>query len=212
MKNILCYGDSNTWGCVPITCAPVTMERYEWNIRWPGVLQGILGNEYHVTENALNGRTTVFEDPIEEGRCGKAGFSVVLEAAAPLDLVIIMLGTNDCKDRFNKRASDIALGMDLLVQYVKRGSYGNPQILIASPIHLGSGWDPSWSGLVFSDRSTQISKELAPLYEWVAKNHGCHYMDAAPYAQAVGDSIHTSPEGHESLGKAFAQKVLEILK
>ena len=206
MKNILCYGDSNTWGCIP-----VTMKRYDWNIRWPGVMQRILGEEYHVMENALNGRTTVFEDPIEENRCGKVGFSVVLETAAPLDLVIIMLGTNDCKDRFYKRASDIALGMDLLVQYVKQGSYGNPQILIASPIHLGSDWDPRGHGLVFSDRSTQVSKELAPLYEWVAQYRGCHYMDAAPYAKAVDDSVHTSPEGHAALGKAFAQKVLEIL-
>jgi hypothetical protein len=60
------------------------MERYSWGNRWPGVMQGILGEDFHVYENALNGRTTVFEDPIEEGRCGKTGFSSILEANAPL--------------------------------------------------------------------------------------------------------------------------------
>ena len=116
MKYVLCYGDSNTWGCTP-----ETMARYEFSQRWPGVMQKELGSDFHVYENALNGRTTVFDDPIEEGRCGKSTLETALLMNAPLDLVILMLGTNDTKPRFNVSAWDIGWGMDLLIQYVPAG-------------------------------------------------------------------------------------------
>jgi len=174
-------------------------------------MQKILGDGYHVIENGLGGRTTVFEDPFSEGRSGKAGLPPVLEAAAPIDLFIIMLGTNDCKKILNAGADQIAIGMEQLVQLVQDSSCGDPEILIASPVHIGSGWPPHALGLIFNDSSTKVSKELAPLFQWVAASNGCHFIDAALYARAADDNVHLDAIGHQALGRAFAGKVMEIL-
>lgn len=210
MKYILCYGDSNTWGC-----APVTMERYDADVRWPGVMREELGGGYHVYENALNGRTTVFDDPIEEGRCGKIGFPAVLETCRPLDLTIIMLGTNDCKMRFGQEPWDIAWGMDLLVQYVKRAQCGRggcqPKILVISPAHMGGDWDATTLGTVFGPESARKARELAPRYEEVAKLQGVDFFDAAPHVTPGGDCVHFEPESHRRLGLAIAKKVREFI-
>ncbi len=107
MKYVLCYGDSNTWGA-----SPDQLPRYEFAERWTGIVQENLKDEVHIYENGLNGRTTVFHDDVELGRNGRVGFDTVLDMNAPLDLVIIMLGTNDCKQRFsNHPAWDVALGI-----------------------------------------------------------------------------------------------------
>jgi lysophospholipase L1-like esterase len=95
MKTILCYGDSNTWGYIP-----GTGERYASHVRWPGVLQNALGNGYVIIEEGLCGRTTVWDDPIEEYRSGKEYLIPCLKSHAPLDLVVLMLGSNDLKMRF----------------------------------------------------------------------------------------------------------------
>lgn len=210
MKYILCYGDSNTWGC-----EPETMRRYDFPQRWPGVMQRILGADSHVYENALNGRTTVWDDPIEEGRCGKAGFTSVLEGCAPLDLVIIMLGTNDCKKRFNLEPWDIGWGMDLLVQYVKRASCGRngitPRIIVASPPLMGSDWEKTIHGTVFGPESARRAKGLSAVYAEIASRNGVDFFDAAPHTTTGCDCVHMPPESHARLGEAMAAKVADIL-
>lgn len=210
MKYVLCYGDSNTWGCIP-----VTMQRYDFSVRWPGVVQGILGDQCHIYENALNGRTTVFDDPIEEGRCGKIGFPVVLESNSPLDLVVIMLGSNDCKKRFGLDPWDIAWGMDLLVQHVKRANCGPgktcPHILIVSPPAMDDDWDSTVHGTIFGRDAQDKAAGLAAVYAEVAKLNGTHFFDAAKYAKGEGDCVHLSPETHKRLGTAMAARIAEIL-
>ena len=206
MKYILCYGDSNTWGCVP-----VTMKRYDYAVRWPGVMASLLGPECHVYENALNGRTTVWDDPVEEGRCGKAGFPVVLESCAPLDLVILMLGTNDCKKRFNLDPWDIGWGMDLLVQYVRRSGCGAdgacPRILIAAPPAFGDMWDETILGTVFGPDANRRGDRLPAIYREIAERNGVDFFDASAHARGEGDCVHLLPESHRKLGAAFATKV-----
>ena len=93
MKEILCYGDSNTWGFTPTTGA-----RYPYAVRWPGALGALLGSGCRITENGVNGRTTVFNDPDFPCRNGKTGLGYALCAGKPFDLVILMLGTNDLKE------------------------------------------------------------------------------------------------------------------
>lgn len=209
MKYILCYGDSNTWGR-----NPVTRGRYDFDIRWPGVLQRCMGAGSHVYENALNGRTTVFEDPIEEGRNGRVGFETTLMVNAPLDILILMLGVNDTKTRFAKTPWDIALGMDLLVRLAQRSEAGRngepPKILIVSPAYMTGDWGESIHPRLFTLDSVSKCNALAPLYEQIAKQHGCGYLDAARYATAVIDGIHLSVESHRSLGEALAEKVREM--
>lgn len=96
MKNILCYGDSNTWGY-----DAETKNRFPPDVRWTGILKRTLGEGYHVIEEGLNGRTTVWDDPIEGYKNGREYLIPCLESHRPLDLVIIMLGTNNLKKRFS---------------------------------------------------------------------------------------------------------------
>ena len=206
MKYVLCYGDSNTWGC-----APETMARYEFDQRWPGVMQKELGADFHVYENALNGRTTVFDDPIEEGRCGKATLETALLMNAPLDLVILMLGTNDTKLRFNVSAWDIGWGMDLLIQYVRRTLSPAPRSLVTSPVALGTEWDNTILGTCFDTASSEKSRALPEIYAYIASRNGCDFFDAALHAKAGRDCVHLAPEEHRNLGAALALEVKRIL-
>ena len=103
MKTVLCYGDSNTWGY-----DPWTRLRYPPSVRWTGVLAERLGPVYRVVEEGLNGRTTRWDDPMEPGRNGQMYLGPCIESHAPLDLIVVMLGTNDLKRRFNLTSSDIA--------------------------------------------------------------------------------------------------------
>ena len=210
MKYILCYGDSNTWGRIPITRG-----RYDFNVRWPGVMQAELGDEYHIYENAVNGRTTVFEDPIEEGRNGRANFEVTMMQSMPVDLVILMLGVNDTKNRFLKEAWDIAWGMDLLVQLVKKSGAGPggkaPRILVCPPVPMNSDWGQSMHDTIFSERSVQVCSQLPECYKKVAELAGVDFLNTGDYVKAELDGIHMTPESHHALGLAMAAKVKELI-
>lgn len=132
MKTILCYGDSNTWGWNPDTGL-----RYPRDIRWPGRLQIELGPTYYVIEEGLNGRTTVWDDPIEEHKNGKTYLYPCLESHKPLDLVVLMLGTNDLKTRFWLSTLDIVSGIARLVEIIQSSRSGvqetSPKILLLAP-------------------------------------------------------------------------------
>src|SRR6185503_2144360 len=132
MKTILCYGDSNTWGY-----EPATKERYSRAERWTGILQRELGAEYYVVEEGLNGRTTVWDDPIEGYKNGKEQLIPCLTSHKPIDLVTIMLGTNDLKQRFSLSAYDIAEGAGVLVNIVQKSDCGPqegaPKVLLMAP-------------------------------------------------------------------------------
>jgi lysophospholipase L1-like esterase len=114
VKTILCYGDSNTWGCIPLTAAQPP-RRYGPAQRWPGVLRRELGDGFGIVEEGLNGRTTVWDDPLEPSRSGKELLVPCLLTHQPIELVIVMLGTNDLKGRFGVGARDIAAGAGLLL-------------------------------------------------------------------------------------------------
>src|SRR3989344_4846020 len=135
-KKILCYGDSNTWGAKPITFS----QRYPVDTRWTGLLQKMLGENYWVIEEGLNGRTTSIDDTKREGRNGKTYLRPCLESHNPLDIVIIMLGTNDFKTRFNHTVAQAAQGVGELVKIVKQFSRNErgeePKITVVSPIPI----------------------------------------------------------------------------
>ena len=117
---ILCFGDSNTWGY-----APVSADRYPADVRWTGVMAHLLGDRFHVTEEGQNGRTTVWDDPLEGGhKNGLVYLTACLESHHPIDLVILMLGTNDLKARFSLTALDISLGAERLVQTIQKSVWG----------------------------------------------------------------------------------------
>jgi lysophospholipase L1-like esterase len=209
MNTILCYGDSNTWGANPLPDGP----RYGRDVRWPGRLQDHLGADYYVIEEGLGGRTTVWDDPIEEGRSGKAYLLPCLESHRPLNLVILMLGTNDLKSRFNLQPSDVARGAELLVQKIQASKCGPndsaPPILLISPI-LAVGLNATFAEMF--QGAEEKSKHLAPHYQAVAQAYGCRFLDAAGIAQpAVGEGLHLDAEGHALLAHVLAPMVRHML-
>lgn len=213
MKTILCYGDSNTWGYIP-----GGKGRYPYSIRWTGVLQNELGSDYKIIEEGLNGRTTVFDDPIEGGfKSGLSYLTPCLETHKPLDLVILMLGTNDLKRRFALSAQDISQGVARLTEIVLKSDAGvegkAPEVLIVSPIQTGDMKHSCFSQMFDPQTCKTVSKQLAYYYQIAAQTFGCYYLDAAQFAMPSDiDALHMTAEGHHRLGRAIALKVHEILQ
>lgn len=208
-KRILCFGDSNTWGAIPDL-----FERYDSDTRWTGILQKELGNEYVIIEEGYCGRTTVFDDPIENRLSGIKYFYPCIDSHSPLDLIIIMLGTNDLKPRFGVDAGNISSALVNYINTLKTVPLvGNqPQILLVSPILV----DPSYknnsiSNSCFGKDADIRSRELAKKYKEIANIHSIYYMNAAEYAKASeSDGIHMDAENHKKLAMAFVKKIREI--
>ena len=209
-KRRLCFGDSNTWGAVPAEGT-----RHPDDVRWTGILAAELGNEYQVIEEGYNGRTTVHDDPVENRLSGIAYFEACLDSQSPLDLIILMLGTNDLKARFGVDPYTIAFGFGRYLNAVKTVPMaGNrPEVLLAAPLLI----DPSYKDVplfldMFGEGAVERSERFAEAYEAFAKENGVHFIDASKYGKAsVRDGVHMEAEYHEKLGKAFAEKVKEIL-
>ena len=187
MRNILCYGDSNTWGYKPGTFNNETLycERFPFNSRWPGVMQKKLGKNYHVYENALNGRTTNIEYPNEINPNGYSGSSLLpisLFTSAPLDLVILFLGVNDSKKLFNRNAKNIADGLDECINIIKSSQFGPdmlspPEILLLNypVLRHEKSFDYCYQG------GTKKIIKLNEIIPSVVKKHNCHFFDTNKY-------------------------------
>ena len=208
MREVLCFGDSNTWGY-----DPVSKQRFPNNVRWTGVLQTELGPGFRVIEEGLNGRTTVWEDPVEGDKMGKRHLMPCLESQAPLDLVVLMLGTNDTKKRYSAPAVDIAAGVGVLLDIVARSAAGRegkaPPVLVVAPVPLTrlTEFAPMFDGGV------EKSRMLAPLYMEAAKTHGCLFFDAGKVITCSdADGLHFEASAHKTLGEALSHEVKKILR
>lgn len=202
--NILCFGDSNTYGVDPHTGMRYTREK-----RWTGILQELLGKEYYVIEEGIGGRTTVWEDPLADNRCGIKALPMLLDSHSPLDIVIIMLGGNDWKHRFGALPEDSAGGIEKLIKLIRSHVYGAgcfaPEILIAAPVPMGEHLEKSpYTG--FGMEAVEYSRMLPKLLEKVAKKNECMYMNAGDIASADEvDQMHLSEESHRKLAVKFAE-------
>ena len=147
MKTILCFGDSNAWGQ-----PPGSFGRHSWDVRWPGALQQLLGSGVRIIEEGLSGRTTCFDDPFTANRSGLQQLPVVLESHYPLDLVIIMLGTNDLKRSFNLKAFEIAHGLGVLLTVATQFEPKISEILLVSPPYIVETPDVDISRAVYRNR------------------------------------------------------------
>lgn len=213
-RKILAFGDSNTWGWNPSNALNHPPRRWDDDVRWTGVLQAELGGDFEVINEGLNGRTTVWEDPIEEYRCGKDQLPAVMDTAAPFELMIIMVGTNDLKIRFGVPPRDVAEGAGVLLEraLVRRGDFVNeqPKILLICPPRLGpvsnTIMGPCFGG------SEEKSAQLDPFFRIVAEKYGVEYLNADEIVRSsLLDGLHLDADQHEKLGKAIAAKVREIL-
>jgi lysophospholipase L1-like esterase len=208
MKRILCYGDSNTWGSDPLTG-----ERLDDRTRWTRILALALGPNYEIIEEGLNGRTTVWEDPIEDHKNGYAYLLPCLETHRPLDLVVIMLGTNDLKKRFSLTAYDIAQAASVLVTAVKKSAAGRaskaPPVLLMAPPPVSKLTDYAE---MFED-AEEKSKKLGERFRQVAHELGCEFLDTSKViVSSKVDGIHFDPEEHYKLGHAVAGIIKQILE
>jgi len=207
MKTIVCYGDSNTWGF-----NPVTQDRFSIAERWTGVLAQELGAGYRVIEEGLNGRTTVWDDPVEEWRNGRTYLLPCLWSHKPIDLVTLMLGTNDLKERFSVSAYDIAAGAGVIVDLTLRSGAGPnggaPKVLLMAPPVVARLTDYAE---MFQEAEAKSGK-FAGHYQRVAKKYGCHFLDTSQVIVSSDlDGIHFEVGEHRQLGLAVAARVREML-
>lgn len=209
-KRILCFGDSNTWGAIPGETS-----RYPDNIRWTGVLAQALGDGYTVIEEGYNGRTTVFDDPVEGRLSGIRYFGPCLDSQSPLDLVVLMLGTNDLKARFGVDGHTIAGAFDRYMDVLRTVPMAGerPKVLLMSPIHIDPSYEEATGFLdMFGPNAAERSKRLAKPYKIFAEANGLFYFNAADHAVAsTRDGIHMEAAEHRKLGLALAERIKAIL-
>ena len=208
VTTVLCYGDSNTWGADP----NVSGGRHGYDDRWPTVAAASLGERFRLIPEGLNGRTTVFDDPIEPWRNGLAYLRPCLVSHKPLDIVVIMLGTNDTKGRFAAPASDIAKGMGLLVHAVQTSGTGReggaPKVGIVAPPHVReeTGFGEQFHG------ARERSLGLAAEYRLIAEQFNCAFLDAADGVTCpIPDGIHLGVHEQRRLGQLIAAWIREEL-
>jgi len=215
-KHIICLGDSNTHGyCAdPCNCEDGGI-RFNESERWTRRLQEALGDAYLVIEEGLSGRTTCFDDPIHEGLNALDYIYPCLKSHETVDLLIIMLGTNDCKDRFYASAACIAIGMARLVKKAMATEcWGGkqPNILVVAPPPIGEGMLSSPVAATMGEKCVDKSRELARYYKEQCDLIGCHFMDAAGCEFNQIDYMHLTKKGHVQLAEKLAALVPELVK
>jgi lysophospholipase L1-like esterase len=207
MKNILCYGDSNTFGW-----DPEKMRRPEPGERWPGVMAKELGADYHIIAEGLPGRTTVFYDPVMDLISGLDYLYPCLYSHQPLDMIIIMLGTNDLKSMFNASPADFCQGLERIIKaaihFESNLSVMNPKMFLISPAHIIEPKDQ------FADMfrgAEPKSRLLAEQIKMLAGKYGALYLDAADIIKpSPADGIHFNTASHKTLGLQAAGMVRDF--
>ena len=175
----------------------------------------MLGAGYRVIEEGCGGRTTVFEDEISYGRNGLKMLTPCIASHNPLDLIVVMLGTNDLKKRFQVTSWDLGRAMEQIVDTIHSfpfaPAYPEPEILIVSPVLIKEGISRSIYGC-FTEEAAAMSRYFRPEYEAVAEQKNCHFFDASAVAEASEeDRLHMNAENHRKLAEALAEEIRKIL-
>lgn len=214
MKRVLCYGDSNTWGYMPGLGT-----RFPADVRWTGVAASLLRDQCVLLEDGLNGRTTVFDDPYTGFRNGKKGLGYSLCSQAPIDLLVLCLGTNDLKftnvigakkgleELLRQIALDDACFDAAMIPIFTQ----KPRVLVISPITLHPDIATLRPESSMADKYND-STRFASYYRAVAEARGTYFLDAAQYASASpADCVRMDAQSHQCLGRAVAEKLRGIL-
>ena len=211
MKTLVCYGDSNTYGTPPMR-AFGEGRRYDHTERWPGILRTTLGEGWSVVEDGLPGRSTVHDDPIEGAhKNGLRLLPALLESHRPIDLMTVMLGTNDLKARFCVPAEDVALSIELVVAAILASPAGRdgraPKVLLIAPVPI---CEVGLLGPMFRG-GAEKSRALGALYAAVAKRLGVAFLDAGTVAETdPGEGIHLAVDQHAAMAKAVHAALVEV--
>jgi len=210
VRQILVYSDSLSWGIVPST-----RKRQPFEARWPGVMEIALqsqGRSVRVIEDCLNGRRTVWEDTFKPGRNGLTGLAQRIEINSPLDLVMLMLGTNDFQSMHPHNAAHAAQGIAALIGAIRQAPIEPgmpvPPILVIVPPRILVPRGPIAAKFT---GAAEKSAGLSDAYRAVAAELGCHFFDAGSVTSASAvDGIHLDADQHQSLGKALAHVVAAL--
>lgn len=211
MITILCFGDSNTHGSVPMRHRD-DIRRFAPDERWPGVVRRALGAGFAVIEEGLPGRTTLHDDPIEGAhKNGLRGLNACLESHRPIDLMTLMLGTNDLKSRFAVQPLDIAESIGILLEAIARSGAGPdgaaPRVLLIAPPPLGR---LGFLGDMFHG-GAEKSQRLAEAYRAQAEKYGAAFLDAGRIIRISDiDGVHFEAAEHATLGQAVADAIHRI--
>jgi lysophospholipase L1-like esterase len=214
VSRVLCYGDSNTHG------APADDPDYvrlPADRRWTGVLQGLLGPGFDVVEEGLSGRTTDRDYDDRPGCNGRHYFVPCLQSHQPLDVVVVMLGTNDLKSCFDRTAQEIATSLAGYVDDISANVTDRharvPATVLVSPIWIDdtAPWYGPWTSAAFDTRGVRRSREVGGEISRVASARGVLYADAAQVARAGGDGLHLSLDSHAPLAELIGTKVLQAV-
>lgn len=219
-RHIVCLGDSNTHGYCPdpSDCTDGSCLRFNEEERWTCLLQQALGPSFLVVEEGLPGRTTVFDDPVEEGLSALSYLRSCLKSHEPVDLLVIMLGTNDSKERFGANAYTIGRGMERLVKAAQAldcwGPGGTPNILIIAPKSIEEGVYTSPVTHEMGPGCVEKTRGLAVEYEAVARRTGCAFLDANALGLTCNtvDYMHLTRESHAGLARALAALIPTLIK
>lgn len=205
---ILCYGDSNTWGR-----SGKNTDRYPINIRWTGILQQLLGDGHEVIEEGLRSRTTDIDDddPQFPGRNGLSYLVPCLESHNPLDMVILMLGTNDFKTKFGQSPKVASLGVEKLIQAINKYAIASTgkttKILLLSPPHIKEAY---LSADTFFRGSGEKSTMLGDHLKSIANAYNCVFINTADFVEAGEfDGVHLEPDQHQKLALVIKNTIMK---
>jgi lysophospholipase L1-like esterase len=213
VRQILCFGDSNTHG-TPALAEPWRLDRVPEAQRWTSVAEATLGGHWRLIPEGQPGRTTVHPDPLEGGsKAGIASLRVLLESHRPLDAVVLMLGTNDLKQRFSASPTDVALGLERLIDCIEKSASGvdgrAPRTLVVVPVPIvetGYFADIFHGG---ADKSRALGGAIARM----ADRRGVPIFDAGSVASVdPTDGIHLSTAAHAAIGAGVANALLEMFE
>ena len=207
MATILCYGDSLTWGRVP------NGGRYPKHLRWPTILNELLGGQHQVINFGLPGRTTIWNDPFLEGRNGLAYLQAALETFGPVDILILMLGTNDLKRHFHVGAFEAAKGVEKLIEKSRMPDshdFPSPTLVVIAPPNILS---PTGSMAESFDGAIEKSQHFHQYYQDIAVHNHCIFLNAAGVLQpSEADGVHLDTKANEQLAQAVYTLIKDSVK
>jgi len=203
-KKIFCFGDSNTWGC-----SPFDGSRYDEYTRWPKVMESLLGDNFTVIEEGLNGRTLLPINLLNRMGSGISSFEEISAQHLPLDIVTIYLGSNDLFDPSEVSLNSIEQGMHTLIRKIKSlHKPAQPVIIIIAP----PATDRNFEGAGFFELQINKVEALGPLYKKIAEDESVYFFDATHFIKTAGiDCSHIDGENHRILGRELARFITEIL-
>jgi len=202
-KTILCYGDSNTWGNVP-----GNSERYPRSKRWTNILQNLLGDNYEVISEGLPGRTFVAVEPQKPYKSGIIQLRSIIRSHQPVYTIIVMLGTNDLKERFNLTAKDVCNHLEETIKLIKEEKIENVLIICPPEIVIPQK-EPLRADFM---KGKETIKDLPKLFREVAEKYKCDFINAQDFVfSSKIDGFHLEPEAHKKLAEVLRDEILRII-